>query len=140
MPLTQKQEFFCLAYIETGNASKAYRRVYSADKMKPETINRNAKALMDNNKIATRLSELRAPVVEATQLTLEKHLKTLAELRDKAAKNCMFSAAVTAEVARGKAAGLYTDKHEIKDDGPKVMPNIVVNFVKANRERTNASE
>ncbi|TIS17849.1 MAG: hypothetical protein E5X10_01890, partial [Mesorhizobium sp.] len=24
--LTQKQEAFCLAYVETGNASEAYRR------------------------------------------------------------------------------------------------------------------
>ena len=28
--LTQKQENFCLAYIETGNASEAYRKAYNA--------------------------------------------------------------------------------------------------------------
>jgi len=35
---TQKQENFCLAYIECGNASEAYRRAYDAEYMKPETV------------------------------------------------------------------------------------------------------
>ena len=37
MSLTPKQEAFCLAYMETGNASEAYRRAYDADNMKPAT-------------------------------------------------------------------------------------------------------
>jgi phage terminase small subunit len=41
--LTQRQEKFCLAYIETGNASESYRRAYNAENMKPVTINRKAK-------------------------------------------------------------------------------------------------
>ena len=118
--LTQKQESFCLAYIETGNASEAYRQVYDTGKMKPETINRNAKALMDDSKITARLDELRAPAREAAQLTLEKHLATLADLRDKATENGMYGAAVTAEVARGRAAGLYIERREFtgRDGGP----------------------
>jgi phage terminase small subunit len=39
MALTVKQENFCLAYMETGNASEAYRRAYNAGKMKPAVIN-----------------------------------------------------------------------------------------------------
>ncbi|MGU9998175.1 terminase small subunit, partial [Bordetella avium] len=39
MALTPKQEAFALAYVETGNASEAYRRAYSAERMKPETVN-----------------------------------------------------------------------------------------------------
>lgn len=110
--LTAKQEAFCIAYIETGNASEAYRRSYNAGKMKPETINRNAKALLDNNKIATRLQELRAPAVEKAQITLEQHLADLQRLRDLAEASEKYGPAVTAEMARGKAAGLYVDKVE----------------------------
>jgi phage terminase small subunit len=40
--LTQRQETFCLAYIETRNASEAYRRAYNAGKMKPATVNKRA--------------------------------------------------------------------------------------------------
>ena len=35
--LTAKQEAFCLAYLETGNASEAYRQVYKSDRMKSTT-------------------------------------------------------------------------------------------------------
>jgi phage terminase small subunit len=45
--LTIKQDNFYLSYIETGNASEAYRRSFNSAKMKPETINRAAKEIMD---------------------------------------------------------------------------------------------
>jgi phage terminase small subunit len=112
MSLTSKQEAFCLAYIETGNASEAYRRAYNAAKMKPETVNRNAKALIDNNKIATRLSEIRKPAVDAAQITLESHLQRLQDLSIAAEKAGQLSAAINAEVARGKAAGIHIEKSE----------------------------
>ncbi|MHB1910414.1 MAG: terminase small subunit [Nitrososphaerales archaeon] len=57
--LTQKQEAFVLTYIETGNASKAYRQTYKATKMKENTINRCAFELLQNPKIATRIDALR---------------------------------------------------------------------------------
>lgn len=53
--LTIKQEAFCQAYIETGNASEAYRTAYAADKMKAEAIHVNASKLLDNAKVALRV-------------------------------------------------------------------------------------
>ena len=53
--LTPKQEAFCLAYIETGNASEAYRRAYDAEKMKPPVINVKACQLLAEDKIAVRV-------------------------------------------------------------------------------------
>jgi len=58
--LTQKQELFCLAFIETGNASEAYRRSYSAKNMKPETVQQKASRLMATGKVRARVEELRA--------------------------------------------------------------------------------
>lgn len=115
--LTEKQDSFCIAYLETGNASEAYRRAYNTENMKPQTINRNAKGLMDNNKIAARLAELREPVIEKAQYTFEQHLDVLKELRDQAAGNGRYSAAIQAEIARGKASGFYIDKKEITGKG-----------------------
>jgi phage terminase small subunit len=112
MALTAKQEAFCLAYIETGNASEAYRRCYETVNTKPETVNRNAKVLLDNDKIATRLEELRRPAVEAAQVTLEGHLRRLEELSRKAEQEGKYAAAITAEISRGKASGLYVEKVE----------------------------
>ena len=108
--LTQKQEVFCLAYIETGNASEAYRRAYAAEKMKPESINRKAKELMDSGKIAARIAELRAPAVAKAGITLEQHLADLQRLRDLAEADGKYSAAVSAELARGKASGLHVER------------------------------
>jgi hypothetical protein len=111
--LTPKQENFCIAYLDTGSASEAYRQAYDAEKMKPETITRNSKAMLDKSKIATRLADLGAPVIEKAKMTLESHLETLAGLRDVATKAEQYSAAIRAEENRGNVAGLYTTKLDI---------------------------
>jgi len=115
--LTQKQETFCQAYIELGNASAAFRQAYNSEKMKPETVNRNAKKLLDNDKIIARLAELRAPVVEAVRFTLESHLNMLATLRDEARNLGQVAAAVSAEGLRAKAMGVYVQRQEISGPG-----------------------
>ena len=108
--LTAKQEAFCLAYLETGNASKAYRQVYKSDRMKSTTIARKAHHLMENGKIGARLDELRAPVRERAQLTLESHLQRLKDLSEAAECKGQFAAAIAAETNRGRAAGLYVER------------------------------
>ncbi|WP_417276125.1 terminase small subunit [Castellaniella sp.] len=120
MTLTQKQEAFCLAYIETGNASEAYRRSYSAGRMKPETVSRTAKELLDHHKITARLEELRRPVVEAAQMSLESHLARLDDLSRRAEAAGQYGAAIAAETNRGRAAGFYTEKIDHTTKGDKL--------------------
>ncbi|MEG1501948.1 MAG: terminase small subunit [Synergistaceae bacterium] len=111
MSLTQKQEEFCIEYVQCGNASEAYRRVYSVSNMKSSTVNRKAKGLLDNGKIGARLQELREEPVREAKITLLGHLTDLERLRDLAVQTGNLPAAISAEVARGKASGLYdTDK------------------------------
>ena len=129
--LTPKQEAFALAYLETGNASEAYRRAYDAEGMKPESVNRKAKELIDSGKIAARVEELRAPVREAAQITLKQHLDDLKRLRDLAEASAKYGPAIQAEVARGKASGLYVEKTEVTGkDGSPLLSGITVSFVK----------
>ena len=78
--LTQKQEAFCLSYVETGNASEAYRAAYDTSNMKPETVNRKAKEMMDNGKIAARIEELRGPALEKANVTVEWIVENLVEV------------------------------------------------------------
>ena len=113
--LTPKQENFCLAYLETGNASEAYRRAYDAENMKPETINRNAFAVLENNKIAARLSELREPIVKAYQITVMDLVQELEEARQAAlgAETPQASAAAAATLGKAKLLGL--DKQVIEN-------------------------
>lgn len=64
--LTIKQENFCLAYVETGNASEAYRRAYPVSrKWKDETLWPRASRLLADCKVDARIKELRAATVEA---------------------------------------------------------------------------
>lgn len=132
--LTPKQESFCLAYLETGNASEAYRRSYDVGKMAPESVNRKAKELIDNGKIAARLDELRAPVLEKALITYEGHLYELEILRELAKQSAQYSAAIKAEENRGKAAGFYKEK--VEHSGPGGAPlDLTVNFVSTGNHR-----
>lgn len=56
--LTKKQEDFCNNFMETGNASEAYRRSYSCDNMKAETVNRKAIEVFQNGKVTARIKVL----------------------------------------------------------------------------------
>ncbi len=80
MALTPKQERFCLAYLETGNASEAYRRAYDAENMKPETIIKRASELLDNREIAGRLEELNRSAVTAAVMSRTEALEKLSAL------------------------------------------------------------
>jgi hypothetical protein len=75
--LTLKQKNFCVAYMQTGNASEAYRRIYNVGRMKQASIGRKAKELMDNGKITAYIDELRAPVLEKLEASEEKTIRRL---------------------------------------------------------------
>lgn len=108
--LTPKREKFAQAVASGMNQSDAYRSAFDAGGMKPATINVKASELMADGKVRGRVDELRAPAVEAVGITLESHLRDLLALRNLAAKKEQMSAAINAEIARGKAAGVYADE------------------------------
>ena len=56
------------------------------------------------------IGELRAEVQEKYGIDFGRHVAELAKIRNEALKNKAWSAAVNAEVARGKAGGLYVDQ------------------------------
>lgn len=113
--LTQRQETFCLAYIETGNASEAYRRAYNTENMKSETVHRNAKALMDNNKIATRIEEIRAPVIQKARYELEDAMREAEQARKLALADPKGAgAAVSATALKAKLNGLLVEDRQNK--------------------------
>jgi phage terminase small subunit len=107
--LTPKQERFVQAYIETGNATEAYRRAYRSDSMKPATVNREAKALLDNPKIAARLDEIRAMHLERHNLTIDDISRMLQEDRALARRLENPAAAVSATMGLAKLYGHLTN-------------------------------
>lgn len=76
--LTKKQEAFSVASIKADNLSDAYRSAYDTRGMTKKQINEEACKLAAHPKVARRITELRAPALKATGLTVER---TLLEVR-----------------------------------------------------------
>jgi hypothetical protein len=111
MSLTPKQEKFAQSVAEGMTQADAYRTAYNCKPTtKPESIINKASELMRNGYIAARVDELRKPAAIKVGITLEGHLNDLMMLRNLAAKNNQFGAAISAEVARGKASGVHVEK------------------------------
>jgi len=125
MGLTPKQEAFCLAYIETGNASEAYRRSYDAGRMQPATINVKASQLLADDKIAVRVAELKAAHVERHNVTIDTIREMLVEDRKLARELETPAAAVSATMGLAKLYGLLTDKLDAKVNEKRT---VVINF------------
>ena len=60
------------------------------------------------------IGELRAENQKKYDITFESHITELGKIKNEALKNKAWSAAVNAEVARGKAAGLYIEQKIIR--------------------------
>lgn len=78
--LTPKQEKFAQKYVECGNASEAYRQSYDVSDMKPESINRKAKELLDNGKITARVEELQELHLRRHQVTVDRVVAEFSKL------------------------------------------------------------
>jgi phage terminase small subunit len=112
MSLTPKRERFCQEVASGKSQAEAYRAAFNAENMKDETVHQAASRLMANSNVSARVEELREPVAKKAQITLESHLEDLQRLRNMAVKANQMSAAISAEVARGKAAGVHIEKSE----------------------------
>ena len=110
--LTEQQKKFCelLVYNEgrktpTECALEAGYAEGSAHVRASELRNPNKFPL-----VVKHIGELRSEVQKKYEVTFEKHITELGRIRQEALSKGAFSAATNAEVARGKAAGLYIEQ------------------------------
>jgi hypothetical protein len=75
--LTAKQEAFAQGIADGLGQADAYRMAYDADGMKDSTIYSKASVLMSDGKVAARVAELKAQVVEKQLWTREMSVKGL---------------------------------------------------------------
>lgn len=114
--LTIKQENFCQAYVETGNASEAYRRAYDAKNMKSEVIAVKACELMKHGKLTVRIEALQAAHVERHNITIDILTDELNAVLDLAMKNGNPAAAVSAIMGMAKIHSFLTmDRPNVRD-------------------------
>ena len=83
LKLTIKQEAFARAYVETGNASEAYRRAYNAENMKQESIAVNASKTLARANVALMVSEMRKELAERAMWEREDSVRVLSEIATK---------------------------------------------------------
>ena len=111
--MTPKQEAFCRAYIETGNASEAYRLSYNAGNMKAEVIHVKACELLSNGNVAVRVNELKAEAAERHKMTVDDIAQMLKDDREFARECETPGPAVRATMGLARLFGLLTDKQEV---------------------------
>ena len=121
--LTPKQEAFCYGYIETGNASGAYRAAYNAEKMKPESVAVQAAKMLASPKIALKIDALRAELRQRHEITVDDLVAELEEARKLAFETDKAAAAVQATMGKAKLLGLVVEKQETNIVQP---PKIIV--------------
>jgi phage terminase small subunit len=115
--LTPKQEAFAAAFIETSNASEAYRTAYDVgEDTKPESIWVNASKLLSDAKVAQRVAELQQEHRERHAVTVDSLTQELEEARMVATAEGQGAAMTSATMGKAKLHGLLVDKNEIKAD------------------------
>ncbi len=120
--LTPKREKFAQAVASGKSQAEAYRAAFTVTTMTAKTVVEKASRLMADGNVRARVDEIRAPAVEKATITLESHLRDLLALRNLAAKEKQMSAAISAEVARGKAAGVVVDRAALELTGKNGAP------------------
>ena len=112
-PLTSRQKKFAEEIVmgRCSNTEAARRAGYSK-----RSANVRASELLHVGKFAhitNYIHELRQEMAKKYEITYETHVHDLASLRDQAAANNQFSAAISAEKHRGQVGGLYVDRKEV---------------------------
>ena len=109
--LTDRQKQFAeLLVYNDGKLSPAECANQAGYKSRPRQTATELRNQKIYHLVSKYIGELRAEVQEKYAINFEKHITELAKIRNEALKKGAWSAAVNAEVARGKAGGLYVDQ------------------------------
>ena len=111
--LTIKQERFAIAYVETGNASEAYRRAYDAENMGEHPLGVEASRLLAHPVVALKVAEIQAEYAADAKLTPAIVLKDIGRQMRQTERLDKPSAALKASELRGKAIGMFGDTLQV---------------------------
>ena len=123
-PLSAKDIKFAKLYVATGNRTRSYIDAYNPKSTSYEGNRVNAYKKAAKPNVAKYIEQLRDDVKTEATLSVVEHCGMLEELRDEARENGQMTAAITAEVNRGKVHGLYIerlvtgDMHFVISDDP----------------------
>ena len=114
--LTEMQKKFAYELVSNEGRKTKYECAIDAGYAKDRATS-TASELTNPRKhplVVQYIGELREEWQKKYEVTYEKHIAELGQIRKAALKKGAWSAAVNAEVARGKAAGLYIEQKIIR--------------------------
>ena len=132
LKLTIKQEAFARAYVETGNASEAYRRAYNAENMSRESIAVRACQLLAHCKVSVMVQQLKDQAAERHAVTVDSLVNELEEARIAAltAESPQSAAAVSATMGKAKLMGLDKQILDLKSSDGSMTPRAALDVSK----------
>lgn len=124
--LTDKQYKFVQGILSGLTASDAYRQAYDCERMAAPTITAHASRLRNDDKVTAWLDIAKQTALERAVVTLEAHTAELERIKALALGAGNYGAALKAEELKGRATGLYIDKHQdvTEDDPQQIMEEI----------------
>ena len=134
--LTIKQEAFARAYVETGNASEAYRRAYNAENMQIDTVKKRASELLSRGDIKGTVQKLKDEIASRHEITVDSLVNELEEARLAAlgAENPQSAAAVAATMGKAKILGMDKQILDLKSSDGSMSPNPTIDVSKLSTE------
>lgn len=145
--MTPKQEAFARAYVETGNASEAYRRCYEAENMKDNVVTQKAYELLKHGEVSVMVETLKAKAQKRHDITVEKltEMAMLAYHESQRISNrgqMQTSSMVKAAEFLGKLHGLVVERREVthKDSVEDLADADLANIARTGRRGTTAPQ
>ena len=111
-PLTPKHKKFCRLYVQGLSAAKAARQAGFTTNMISSKVQGSA-MIRKNPLVVNHIIELMTNERDRSNVSMGSHLTELSHLRDQAIDSGQLPAAISAEVSRGRAAGLYVERKEV---------------------------
>lgn len=111
-PLSPRHKKFCALYVQGMSGAEAARKA-GFTKHKFGAKAQGSALLRRNPLISNYIIDLMRQEAERQNVSMESHLTELSRLRDEAKDSGQLSSAISAEISRGRAAGLYVEKKEV---------------------------
>ena len=127
-----KHEKFCQFYVETGNASEAYRRAFPDNTMKDNSLHVEASRLLNSPMVSLRVSELRGEHKERHNMTVDDLIKELEEARQAGLEFESASAMVAATMGKAKLLGLDKQLIDLTTNGESINKPSIISLVAPN--------
>jgi phage terminase small subunit len=142
--MTLKQEAFARAYVETGNASEAYRRAYNAENMNENVVRVKACELLKNGNVSVMVEQLKSKHQKKHDITVEKLTEMALKAYNEAQRiaptsgQMQTSAMIKASEFLGKLHGLIVDRSEVthKDGVEDLTEAELANIARSGRRGT----